>query len=137
MNFLHSFVMSLSHFDVANCLVMSNILSILELIIYAPRIAGIILGNVQALHRFVTSDIPGNPHAFDDCIISLFRTLPEPSNFNIVWTSLPLGESLIIRGEVPPSRISSISIYGKGSSEPPSSLDIESIARSGYFQKCL
>eukprot|EP01036_Dinobryon_divergens_P024316 gene24316-32753_t len=98
-------------------------------------LAGILLGSIiPSLHSAVTSDIPGNPHAFDDCIISLFRTLPEPSNFNIVWTSLPLSMPLIIRGSVPPSRVNSISLYGKGSSEPPSSLDIELISKDSKFE---
>jgi hypothetical protein len=104
-------------------------IGIIELFICVPRLAAILLGNlIPSLHSTVTSDIPGNPHAFDNCIISLFRTLPEPSNFNIVWTSLPLSTPLIIRGAVPPSRVNSISLYGKGSAEPPSSLDIEKIS---------
>ena len=111
-------------------LLISLAVGVVELFIFVPRLAGILLGSiVPSLHSAVTSDIPGNPHAFDDCIISLFRTLPEPSNFNIVWTSLPLSMPLVIRGTVPPSRVNSISLYGKGSSEPPSSLDLETISK--------
>lgn len=117
-------------FEEVYILLVSLVVGVVELFICVPRLAGILLGSIiPSLHSAVTSDIPGNPHAFDDCIISLFRTLPEPSNFNIVWTSLPLSMPLIIRGSVPPSRVNSISLYGKGSSEPPSSLDIELISK--------
>ena len=70
----------------------------------------------------MTSDIPGNPHAFDDAVISLFRTLPELNNFNIVWTNLPLSEPLLMKGELPPSRINSLSIYAPDS--VPHSIDL-------------
>lgn len=72
----------------------------------------------------------GNPHAFDNSIISLMRTLPEPSNFNICWTGLPLNESLRICGELPPSRINSLTIYPRGSSDPPVTLDIETLPKT-------
>lgn len=77
-----------------------------------PFLFAIICKRWQYLHDRVTSDIPGNPHAFDDCVISLFRTLPEPSNFNVVWTSIDLTRSPIrIKGSKPSSRLNSINIY--------------------------
>jgi hypothetical protein len=78
----------------------------------------------QRLHGDAISDIPGNPHAFDAAIISLFNTLPEPSNLNIVQTNLQLDQPLVARGVVGKSRVSSLSLYGQGSSDPPSSIDL-------------
>ncbi len=69
-------------------------LSVLDLFAVAPMLLRIIMKGVPWLHSSVVSDIPGNPHAFDDSVISLFRTLPELSNFNIVWTNLPLDQPL-------------------------------------------
>jgi hypothetical protein len=76
----------------------------------------------------VTSDIPGNPHAFDDSVISLFRTLPELSNFNIVWTNLPLSEPLLLRGVLPPARVNSLSIYAPAG--VPSSIDLSKATKN-------
>ena len=75
----------------------------------------------------MTSDIPGNPHAFDDSVISLFRTLPELNNFNIVWTSLPLSEPLVFKGSLPPARINSLSIYAPDA--VPTSIDLAKATR--------
>ena len=92
---------------------------------FVPTILRVfLLKNVESLHRDAVSDIPGNPHAFSNAIISLFRTLPEPSNFNIVWTGLSLKEPLLIRGRIPLSRFSSMSVYGAGSSDPPNSIEL-------------
>ncbi len=43
-------------------------------------------------------------------------TIPEPSNTNFIWTKVPLQETLIMRGRIPPACISSLTIYG-----PPNS----------------
>lgn len=83
-----------------------------------------LLKNVEAMHLDPVSDIPGNPHSFSPAIISLFRTLPEPSNFNIVWTGLTLKEPLLIRGDIPLARFSSLSVYGAGSADTPSSIEL-------------
>jgi hypothetical protein len=58
------------------------------------------------------------------------RTLPEPSNFNLCWTGLSLTEPLRIRGEMPPARINSITIYPRGSNDPPVTLDLSSLSFS-------
>jgi hypothetical protein len=58
------------------------------------------------------------------------RTLPEPTNFNLCWTGLPLNEPLRIRGEMPPARINSITIYPRGSPDPPVTLDLSSLSRA-------
>jgi hypothetical protein len=55
------------------------------------------------------------------------RTLPEPSNFNLCWTGLSLSEPLRIRGEMPPARINSITIYPRGCNDPPRTLDLSSL----------
>lgn len=55
------------------------------------------------------------------------RTLPEPTNFNLCWTGLPLNEPLRLCGEMPPARINSITIYPRGSSDPPVTLDLSSV----------
>ena len=94
--------------------------AILDLWFFAPSIARIMLKKAQFLHRSVTSDIPGNPHVFDRAIISLFRTLPELSNLNFVWTSVPLDEPIVIRGCLPPCRFSSLSIYSLNGDSPNS-----------------
>ena len=74
------------------------LLSVLDLMCFVPMLGAVLLRKVNFVHDQVSSDIPGNPHAFDSCIISLFRTLPEPSNFNLVWTSVPLDKPLVVRG---------------------------------------
>jgi hypothetical protein len=92
---------------------------------FVPTIVRVfILKNVESLHQDPVSDIPGNPHAFSPAIISLFRTLPEPSNFNVVWTGLTLSEPLLIKGDIPLSRFSSLSVYGAGSADPPNSVEL-------------
>lgn len=58
------------------------------------------------------------------------RTLPEPSNFNICWTGLPLHEPIRIRGELPPARINSLTIYPRASSDPPATLDLETLPQT-------
>jgi hypothetical protein len=92
---------------------------------FVPTIVRVfLLKNVESLHQDPVSDIPGNPHAFSPAIISLFRTLPEPSNFNVVWTGLTLSEPLLIKGDIPLSRFSSLSVYGAGSADPPNSVEL-------------
>lgn len=61
----------------------------------------LLIGRLGWYPHKITSDIPGNPHCFDWSIISLFRTLPEPSNFNLIWTNLPVDEPFILRGKFP------------------------------------
>lgn len=97
--------------------------AIVELILFCPILGTLLLKKWQKMHQRVTSDIPGNPHAFDDSIVSLFCTLPEPSNFNIVWTGLPLEEDLMLVGTLPSARCNSFSLYGSGSTAAPSSID--------------
>jgi hypothetical protein len=63
------------------------------------------------------------------------RTLPEPTNFNLCWTGLPLNEPLRIRGEMPPARINSITIYPRGSSNPPVTLDLSSLPSPTFPQQ--
>lgn len=58
------------------------------------------------------------------------RTLPEPSNFNICWTGIQLNEPIRIRGELPPARINSLTIYPRGSSDSPVTLDFETLPNS-------
>ena len=57
------------------------------------------------------------------------RTLPEPSNFNICWTGLPLNEPLQICGELPPARINSLTIYPRASSDSPVTLDFHTLTK--------
>jgi len=98
---------------------------------FVPTIIRVFLmKNVDSFHRDAVSDIPGNPHAFSNAIISLFRTLPEPSNFNIVWTGLSLKEPLLIRGRIPLSRFSSMSVYGAGSADPPNSTELNGVGNA-------
>lgn len=105
-----------------------------------PVLASMLLRSHQQYHLFnVFSDIPGNIHVFDYSIISLFRTLPEPSNFNVVWTAVPLDEAVLIRGQLPTCRLSSISIYDSekltsGKASVPISKDINEISQYGKFQ---
>jgi hypothetical protein len=107
-------------------IVLAFSIGVLDFFFAAPRLAVILFPRLKFLHQNITSDIPGNPHCFHKCIISLFRTIPEPSNTNLVWTGLPLSEPMLIRGKTPPCRVSSISLYGKGSIDPPSTIDLTS-----------
>lgn len=93
-----------------------------NLLCWVPMLLRLLSKRVAWMHAEVTSDIPGNPHAFDDSIISLFRTLPELNNFNIVWTSLPLSEPLLLKGSVPHARINSLSVYAPNA--VPNSIDL-------------
>lgn len=102
------------------------LLALLNVICYVPML-GAVLMKIQAFHRRVSSDIPGNPHMFDACIISMMRTLPEPSNFNLIWTNVPFAEPLILRGTFCKSRFNSLSIYGSNMCDPPNSLDLADI----------
>lgn len=112
------------------------ILSVANVVAYAP-LWGVVMfaKKIDLFHRKVVSDIPGNPHCFDLMMISLFRTLPEPSNFNLVWTSVPLSEPLLLRGTLPPARVNSLSIYGQGSADPPSTIDLSKVPldKNGHF----
>lgn len=100
------------------------IAGVIQLIIYVPMLFRLTFRKFQSVHKAVTSDIPGNPHAFDNLIISLFKTLPEPNNLNLVWTRVPLAEDCVVRGEMPPSRMSSWSIYGEGGDGVPASVEL-------------
>lgn len=114
------------------------LLSLVDFFCLVPMILKILLKNVQSLHRHVTSDIPTNAHAFDNCVISLFRTLPEPSNFNIVWTSVPLSDSnpILIEGLKTNSRASSITVYNSDNlSNEPISLDLDKISGNDFLIK--
>jgi len=101
-------------------------LALLDFCAAAPVILRLFLFNKwEAFHKEVTSDIPGNPHAFSAAVISLFRTLPEPSNLNLIFSGLPLGEALVISGQLPEARYSSLSVYGAGTADPPSSVELQ------------
>lgn len=104
------------------------VLGLLDFFTMIPFMVRMLLKPLQFLHYYITSDIPGNIHAFDNAVISLFRTLPEPSNFNLVHTRVPLPtiaekDVLIVRGNFPPSRMHSLSAYGN-QVEPPNSIEI-------------
>eukprot|EP01038_Epipyxis_sp_PR26KG_P013315 gene13315-17838_t len=103
-------------------IVVSFIISISNFIVLIPLIPLIFFKSLKSLfnYNFVTSDIPGNPQAFDYSIISLFSTLPEPSNTNLVWISVPYSRgTLLVKGRLPEgSRCSSLSIYGPGQTQP-------------------
>lgn len=92
--------------------------------------------NVQYLHRRITSDIPGNPHCFDYVLISLYNTLPEPSNFNMVWTNVYYNEPLILRGRIPKARINSLTCYTRpGGANYPCSVDLADVVdENGRFE---
>lgn len=108
--------------DVMYFLVVIPLLGLINLVLYAPIVGRLMFRKVQWLHQEVTSDIPGNPHAFDDAVISLMRTLPEPANFNVCWTGILLGEPIKIDGVLPPATINSVSLYSRSTSDPPSHL---------------
>lgn len=105
-----------------------------DFFVFVPFLLALLLKKIPFLHRKPVSDIPGNPHAFDPAVISLFRTLPEPSNMNIVFTNLPLGEPLLIRGYAAPSRCASLSLYGQNSSDNPQSTSIDFHSETRYFE---
>jgi hypothetical protein len=92
--------------------------------------------DVQYFHRDVTSDIPGNPHVFGNMLISLYNTLPEPSNFNMVWTNIHYREPIIIRGRIPTARINSLTCYSRpGGANYPCSVDLASVIdKNGRFE---
>lgn len=73
--------------DTLNYIVAAISLGLCNLIAWEPIVGGLVFKS-SFFHPVVTSDIPGNPHAFDNSLISCMRTLPEPSNFNVVWTGL-------------------------------------------------
>lgn len=99
-------------------------LAIADLLIYVPLLFRLTFRNFKFVHDEITSDIPGNPHVFNLLIISLFQTLPEPNNFNLVWTRVPLDEDIIVRGKIPISRMSSWSVYGEGSDGVPNTIEL-------------
>lgn len=94
--------------------------------------------NVQYFHRHVSSDIPGNPHCFDYVLISLFNTLPEPSNFNMIWSNVYYTEPLILRGRIPLARVNSLTYNSKpkaGVDTFPCSVDLTKIVdKDGRFE---
>jgi hypothetical protein len=100
---------------------------LLNLICYVPMVGKMIFRKKQFLHRAVTSDIPGNPHAFDDCIISLMRTLPEPANFNVCFTGMDLAKPFRVEGALPLATINSLSLYSRTTSDPPVTLDLSTV----------
>jgi hypothetical protein len=107
------------------------LLALVHILVWVPLFWRMVTKKSQAFHQDVSSDIPGNPHAFDDLAICLFRTLPEPSNFNIVWTNVPLDDGpLVVRhgSSMPPARINSISVYA-GADGAPASLDLSRCVR--------
>lgn len=117
--------------------------SLINLIIWVPFLLRFAFKKLNTFTDGVTSDIPGNMHAFDDSLISAFRTLPEPNNFNVVYTNLDLSKDVVITGKVPSgTRFSSISVYPafgtKGSppsSNVPVSIDLSDITREdGSFE---
>jgi hypothetical protein len=122
-------------------LIVIIIVSLADFFTLLPILLAIVFKGFQSLHRHVTSDIPGNPHAFDDAVISLFRTLPEPSNFNLIWTGIPLqGQAVRVRGRKPKCRLNSLTVYNSTRmSDPPISIDLESIPtdESGMFEVIL
>jgi hypothetical protein len=50
-----------------------------------------------------------------------FHPLAEPNNFNIVWTGVPLGGKLLVKGFASAGRINSFSLYKRGGLEGNSS----------------
>jgi uncharacterized membrane protein len=109
-------------------------LSFVDMFIRHPDLKRIF--DVQLFHRHITSDIPGNPHCFDYVLISLYNTLPEPSNFNMVWTNVHYREPIIMRGRIPTARINSLTCYTRpGGANYPCSVDLAKIVdANGRFQ---
>ena len=111
-------------YDIISCI----LLIFIDLFALVPMLFILIFKKFQFVHKYVTSDIPGNPHAFDDSIISMMRTLPEPSNTNVVYTGLPLNNGpLLLTGTIPGGRCNSFNIYGSGTSDTPSSIDASTV----------
>lgn len=111
----------------------------INICIRVPTCFALLLRRFQFPHKNVSSDIPGNPHAFDNSIISSFRTLPEPCNTNIVWTNISYdknGCDLLITGSLPFARCNSLSVYEVDSDDPPSSVNLKDIAdvETGFFE---
>lgn len=97
--------------------------SIVNLFIFIPNLYRVVNRKKDHVHANITSDIPGNPHAFSNIFVSFFRTLPEPNNINLVWTRVPLPEKfrnkeikdIYIEGYLShPTRMHSMSIYPEG-----------------------
>lgn len=125
---IHSFWnLGRSALNIAAYLIIILLVGVTNLICYAPMVGKLIFRKVSAFHQDATSDIPGNPHAFDDCVISLMRTLPEPSNFNICFTGMDFSRPLIMEGAVPPAVINSITLYSRSTPDPPVTLDISTL----------
>jgi hypothetical protein len=103
--------------------------SIINLFMWMPFLLRLVFKKAAPLAKGAVSDIPGNVHAFDDAIISAFQTLPEPNNFNVVYTGLSVSQDMIIKGKVPRgARFSSISIYpAPGTPGAPAELVPDSI----------
>lgn len=122
----------LSQYETILCIV----LAIVDLFVAVPMLFLLMLKKFQFVHKQVSSDVPGNPMAFHESVISAFRTLPEPSNFNIVWTGLPLATGpLVMKGKIPGARCNSFNIYGTGAHDPPATIDaaLVPIAKDGTF----
>jgi hypothetical protein len=99
-------------------------IGIVELILYVPMFFRLLFRKFSFVHSDITSDIPGNPHCFNLLVISMFQTLPEPNNFNLVWTRVPISEDILVKGRIPPSRVSSLSVYGEGSDNVPRTIEL-------------
>jgi hypothetical protein len=123
-------LLSESHLTAPVLLIGLLVLAVVHIIAWTPFFLRI-LSKKQVFHQTVSSDVPGNPHAIDDLIGCLFRTLPEPSNFNIVWTNVPLCDGpLVVRfgSSMPSARINSISAY-TNEDGAPASLDLSRCVR--------
>ena len=113
-----------------------------NLFLWVPFLMRLVFKRVTSLADGATSDIPGNVHAFDDSVISAFRTLPEPNNFNVVYTGLDVSSDMVVRGTVPPgARFSSLSIYpapdtvGTPDELLPDSIDLSTVTvADGSFE---
>jgi hypothetical protein len=99
-------------------------IGIVELILYVPMFFRLLFRKFSFVHSDITSDIPGNPHCFNLLVISMFQTLPEPNNFNLVWTRVPISDDILVKGRIPPSRVSSLSVYGEGSDNVPRTIEL-------------
>ncbi|RYH05507.1 hypothetical protein EON65_44520, partial [archaeon] len=108
--------------------------AIISLFIIVPMLLRLLPFKSLPIHQYVTSDIPGNPHVFDFSIISLLRTMPEPNNFNLVWTKVPFKEPLLMSGPLPPGRFSSASVYGGLGAVPESTELAEDPSNPGHFR---
>lgn len=108
-------------------------LAVASLFAAVPMLWRLVGGKQHPENKNVTSDIPGNPHCFDFSLISLLRTMPEPNNFNIVWTKVPLDEPLLVRGQLPPGRFSSYSVY-PGIGAVPESMELHAKDTERMFE---